>query len=151
MTPFLSFFAEHFVSFVVVIIFSKVLPKEIERNRISEKISGITSKFSLSFVRPDKNDTVLEMGTMPHRDSSDTFVLFKERKPWLIILKRKPAASSSTHCNQHRKMLRMMNWTKMMCGTVRVVPTCNESLIIIKCYIIITYRVGTGYHRFFCK
>ena len=80
MTPFLSFFAEHFVSFVVVIIFSKVLPKEIERNRISEKISGITSKFSLSFVRPDKNDTVLEMGTMPHRDSSDTFVLFEREK-----------------------------------------------------------------------
>ena len=80
MTPFLSFFAEHFVSFVVVIILSKVLPKEIERNRISEKISGITSKFSLSFVRPDKNDTVLEMGTMPHRDSSDTFVLFEREK-----------------------------------------------------------------------
>ena len=136
MTPFLSFFAEHFVSFVVVIIFSKVLPKEIERNRISEKISGITSKFSLSFVRPDKNDTVLEWEQCPIEIHRTRLSFLKERKPWLIILKRKPAASSSTHCNQHRKMLRMMNWTKMMCGTVRVVPTCNESLIIIKCYMV---------------
>ena len=85
MTPFLSFFAEHFVSFVVVIIFSKVLPKEIERNRISEKISGITSKFSLSFVRPDKNDTVLEMGTMPHRDSSDHVCPFEREKRLAMV------------------------------------------------------------------